>query len=177
MNGVQNRIIDGIIVPEPMVQDFLKTYNPPLADVEKPYSVYLAGPMTNRPQFNFPLFFDAAKVLRELGWKVLSPAEKDLEQIPWERMVTIPGFDTGNLQEYMKNCEFTMENAMEWDLPAIQRANGIVLLPEWETSTGARYERVVAEALGRDIWLYNNGLPIKDQFPTRMTDYLKWFAK
>lgn len=150
------------------------------------YTVYLAGPMTNRPGFNFPLFFAAAKQLREqFNYDVLSPAEKDLERIPWDEMQRIPGFDEGDLVEYTKHCTFTMANAMEWDLPAIQKSNGIVLLPEWETSTGARWERTVAEALDRDILLMKP-VPVAgqdpvwllspDDKPKRLTEYLRGFA-
>lgn len=118
------------------------------------YSVYEAGPMTRIPAFNFPLFFDAAKWLRNVqGWFVRSPAEKDLDLVPWDKMQEVPGFADGDLQLYIANSPFTMENAMEWDLPAIMASDGIVMLPGWEKSTGARWERTVAEALGRDIWL------------------------
>ncbi len=152
------------------------------------YTVYLAGPMTNRPGFNFPLFFDAAKQLREqFNYDVLSPAEKDLEDIPeWLFLQN----DTGDLARLVRESAengtpFTLKNAMEWDLPAILKSNGIVLLPQWETSTGARWERTVAEALDRDIllmkpvevagqdpvWLLSPDLEQK-----RISEYLKGFA-
>lgn len=146
------------------------------------YAVYLAGPMSNLPAFNFPQFFDAAAALREeLGWTVLSPAEKDLERIPLAEMELVPGYDTGDLPLYVANSSFTMANAMEWDLPAIMAANGIVLLDGWETSTGARWERIVAEALGRDIWLLKQHqgtaewTVVQDREPTQLSDYLRGF--
>lgn len=147
------------------------------------YAIYLAGPMTNIPEFNFPLFFSGAKYLRDdWGWTVLSPAEKDLECIPEHEMKLIPGYDTGDLPLYVANSSFTMANAMEWDLPAIMAADGIVLLDGWENSTGARWERIVAEALGRDIWLMHgpasNGLlypPVRELETTLLTDFLRGF--
>lgn len=154
---------------------------------QRAYQVYLAGPMSNRPGFNFHQFFDAASYLRLVkGWQVLSPAEKDLEQIPWEEMQLIPGFDTGDLATYVANSSFTMSNAMEWDLPAILQSDGIVLLDEWETSTGARWERAVAEALDRDIWLLHDtpgdtGLHewelVKDEEPKQLTNFMKRFGE
>ena len=152
------------------------------------YTVYLAGPMTHRPAFNFPLFFEATKVLREqFGYTVLSPAEKDLETIPeWLFLNNEKGDLAQLVEESAANgTPFTMRNAMEWDLPAILKSDGIVLLPEWESSTGARYERVVAEALDRDIKLLRrveikNQDPIWllnfDDKPKRMTEYLSFFG-
>lgn len=144
------------------------------------YTVYLAGPMTNRPGFNFPQFFDAEAHLNGLGWDVKNPARKDLEKIPWDEMQTIPGFDTGDLPTYVANSSFTMANAMEWDLPAILNSDGIVLLPEWYTSTGARYERTVAEALDRDVWVmrpWGSSWDVEaDSHPKRITEFLRDFS-
>lgn len=151
------------------------------------YKAYLAGPMTNIPAFNFPLFFAATRWLREdNGWDVLSPAEKDLDLIPWDEMQSVPGFVEGDLSQYVANSKFTMGNAMEWDLPAIMNSNGIVMLPGWEKSTGARWERTVAEALERTVWLLTpvydvgNDTPVKwiltvDDVQQRITPFLREF--
>lgn len=42
---------------------------------------YLAGPMSNIPQFNFPAFDDAAADLRARGWDIVSPAELDRPEV------------------------------------------------------------------------------------------------
>ena len=39
--------------------------------------LYLAGPMSGKPQMNFPAFEKAAKSLRRRGHDVVSPAELD----------------------------------------------------------------------------------------------------
>lgn len=148
-----------------------------------PYTVYLANAMSNIPAFNFPWFFNAEDYLVEdMGWDVLSPARKDLEQIPWDVMQTIKGFDTGNLRDYVENSSFTMANAMEWDLPAINRSKGIVLGDAWAKSTGARWERTVAEALARDIWLLHGNGPEdftleRDPEPNQMTEFMRLFPE
>lgn len=152
------------------------------------YTVYLAGPMTNRPGFNFPLFFDAARALREqFNYEVLSPAEKDLETIPESLFLQNTTGDLPRLvsESAANGTPFTLKNAMEWDLPAIQKSNGIVLLPGWETSTGARWERTVAEALDRDILLMKR-VSVPEQEPVwllnpddqqkRLTEFLRGFA-
>ena len=43
-------------------------------------SIYIAGPMTGYPEFNFPEFFKAQAELEEQGWKVFNPASKDSEK-------------------------------------------------------------------------------------------------
>lgn len=147
------------------------------------YSVYLANAMTNIPAFNFPWFFEAEDWL--IGHtpitEVKNPARKDLEQIPLEEMKLIPGYDTGNLPLYVANSSFTMANAMEWDLPAILNSNGIVLGDRWPISTGARYERVVGEALDRDIWLLHGESVAdfeleRDPSPRDITLFLRGFG-
>lgn len=148
----------------------------------KKYSVYLAGPMTNIPAFNFPKFFEGEDYLLTCTHvtEVKNPARKDLETIPLEEMKLIPGYGTGDLPTYVANSSFTMANAMEWDLPAILKSNGIVLLDGWEKSTGARYERLVAEALDRDIWLLHgdteHGWELEaDEAKTALTTFLRGF--
>src|SRR3954451_12937594 len=42
-------------------------------------SYYLAGPMSNRPAFNFPAFDEASKKLRSEGYLIVSPAELEDE--------------------------------------------------------------------------------------------------
>jgi hypothetical protein len=42
---------------------------------------------------------------------------------------------------------------MRWDLVRVAESDGIVLLPEWETSSGATHERYIAEVCNRDVWL------------------------
>ena len=152
---------------------------------DSPYDVYLANRMSGIPEFNFPWFAKAAEYLRHSrGWGVKNPAEKDLEAIPYEKMVTIPGYEDGDLATYCANSSFTMSNAMEWDLPAILDSRGIVLGDGWAVSTGARWERLVAEALDRDVWLLHGDgskaapfLLVLDDEPKRITNFLRDFGE
>lgn len=46
--------------------------------------IYLCGPMTGLPEFNFPAFHAAAQALRESGYTVFNPAENGLPvTAPW----------------------------------------------------------------------------------------------
>lgn len=99
--------------------------------VEQPGKFYLAGPMRGYPLFNFPAFLMAARVLTARGFEIVSPAEKDLEA----------GFDPSRPVE---GQNFDIGAAFRWDFEAVVKARGIILLPGWENSTGAKAERLVA---------------------------------
>jgi hypothetical protein len=100
--------------------------------------VYIAGPMTGLPQFNFPAFDAAAEKLRLLGHDVFNPAQVDREL----------GFDP-SVPSVSK--EF-MRSALRRDLSAICDADAIALLTGWENSHGARIEWMLAVYLGLKIF-------------------------
>lgn len=97
--------------------------------------IYVAGPMSNYEDFNFPAFHAAAAQLRAMGYDVISPAENF-------------GGDQG--RPYM---EYIEEGVRQ-----ITRVDGVALLPGWTASQGALVEQQVALMLGRkvariDYWL------------------------
>lgn len=87
--------------------------------------VYVAGPMSGYPQHNYPAFAYAATALRGQGRDVCSPHEID-------------GGSVGS-----QTWEWYMRRALQMLLACDE----IVLLPGWEQSRGARFEREVAELL------------------------------
>jgi hypothetical protein len=105
--------------------------------------VYIAGPMRSRPLYNFNAFFAAAMDLREQGFEVLNPAERDMSV----------GFDPSRHLEDQANG-FSLHEAFDWDVKAVARADAIVLLPGWNTSKGAQTELVVALSLGKQVYEY-----------------------
>lgn len=108
--------------------------------------VYLAGPMSGVPNFNFPAFHEAARALRIQGHEVFNPAENDIKKAG--RDISI-GNVTGNPNLVP---EFSRRDALGDDLAWICReAEAIALLPGWERSTGATAERAVSIALGLEI--------------------------
>lgn len=95
--------------------------------------VYIAGPMTGIPGFNYPEFNSVAAQLRALGLKVENPAENlpikaKMEWSDWMRL--------GIIQ--------------------LMRCDRVVLLRGWENSPGAKLEFQLATKLGIECveWAY-----------------------
>ena len=109
--------------------------------------VYLSGPMTGRPAFGFPAFFEAEEFLKDQGWKVVNPARLDTD------------LGLASLDEAMPH-----EGYMKRDLPLLIRCDAIALLPEWWTSKGAKQELSVALMCGLDVICATDGLPLDDYF-------------
>lgn len=86
--------------------------------------VYVAGPMTGIPDYNFPAFNAAASMLRAKGWHVENPAEH--------------GIVAGA----------TWADYMHYDLARIATCSAIYLLPGWCQSRGAALEVHIASVLG-----------------------------
>ena len=94
-------------------------------------TLYLSGPMSGIPDFNYPLFTDAAAHLRRLGFDVISPHELDSEA----------GVDLDAFTEADRRA------ALARDVAAVTRADGVAVLPGWEQSSGARAELALAVAI------------------------------
>lgn len=107
--------------------------------------IYVAGPMSGIPAFNFPAFMDAAKELRAGGWYVFNPAEKDEEKHP-----DIADNATGSIEEAEKKG-FSLREALAWDLARICECDAIYMLKGWEKSSGARTEWTLATCLRLEI--------------------------
>lgn len=98
---------------------------------------YLSGPMTGLPDFNFPAFERAALELRRRGVSVLSAHEIDHGETLEER-------GSQNFETYLKT-----------DLRKMLECDGVILLPGWKTSRGARLEHSVAKTLWMEIREYS----------------------
>ncbi len=105
--------------------------------------VYLAGPMSGIPYFNYPTFNSAAKALRAAGHIVFNPAEHDVQT---------HGKDISNPDGCEKQAAaehgFDRRAALKADLAWIcDHAEAIALLPGWRRSLGATAEHALASAL------------------------------
>jgi hypothetical protein len=96
--------------------------------------------MTGIPEFNFPLFRKAAAYLRSVGYEIISPAELDSPEIQAAAAVSKDGtFDgTGKI------AGETWGDMLSRDVKVVaDYCGGIMLLPGWERSRGARLEAFV----------------------------------
>lgn len=93
--------------------------------------VYVAGPMTGYPDFNYPAFNDAAEALLSAGYEVRNPVDSEQHN------------DTGGHQTWSWYLRQALKMLVE--------ADGVALLDGWEESRGARLEVHVAEQLGMDV--------------------------
>lgn len=85
--------------------------------------IYVCGPMTGLPEFNYPAFAAETTRLRALGYEVVSPAEINPNGGTW--------------QECMKR-----------DIAQLMTCNLLVCLPGRTESRGARIETNLANELG-----------------------------
>lgn len=105
--------------------------------------LYLAGPMSGIPNHNFPMFDRVAGLLRDLGHGVVSPADIN-------RKV---GFDetkhnTGDISQEDYSKLFRL------DIQEILGCEGMVMLPGWITSKGAKLEFALARMIGMPRYRY-----------------------
>lgn len=105
--------------------------------------IYVAGPMTGYPEFNFPAFFAAQAQLEAEGWDVANPAAKDQETD-----LDAEAVRTGDAKLAVANG-FDFREAYLWDMKHIIEGDAIFMLRGWENSPGAVGEHAVAVAMRR----------------------------
>lgn len=89
--------------------------------------LYLSGPMSGLPEFNYPAFHLAKEMLEARGYDVTSPADLPLRD-DWEWV-----------------------DYIEVDIDSVFVAEGVAYLDGCEQSKGARIERRIAERLNLPI--------------------------
>lgn len=109
--------------------------------------VYLAGPMSGIPEFNFPEFARYAQMIRGWGLEVFSPAERDIERHGVDISIGNERGDAsvGIAAEVGLNIRQCLADDTAW---ICQHATHIALMPGWENSKGARAEHALAAAIG-----------------------------
>lgn len=109
--------------------------------------IYIAGPMTGIPKWNFPAFFEAENQLLALGHEPVNPAHND----------------GATVQEALESAGSpeAPNNPWRWymrrDLPHVLEVDALCVLPGWQKSKGASLEVHVAKAIGLPIYVLKNG--------------------
>jgi hypothetical protein len=114
-----------------------------------PEKIYLAGPMSGIPDWNYPAFDQAAMRLRAAGYEVKNPADNHGRRTDLPRAT------------YLRTA-----------VRQVTRCRAIALLPGWEESPGARLEVAVAEELGLPVCLVEDMLGEPDHVP--VADHVSW---
>jgi hypothetical protein len=105
-------------------------------------SIYIAGPMTGYPEFNFPAFYRVEEKFTAEGWVVFNPANKEDEDV----LHGSGSFINGDAKAAIAGG-FDFRKAYKWDLIKVVEADAIYMLKGWEKSTGARGEHAAAVAM------------------------------
>ena len=101
--------------------------------------LYIAGPMTGYPEYNFPAFDEAKERLEQAGYEVVSPADLDRE-MGFDPNTTVWGKD--KLKEVFKN-----------DIVHLMECDGVALLAGHKGSKGAQAETTIARWLGLTVMM------------------------
>lgn len=109
---------------------------------------YIAGPMRNRPYYNFEAFDTAEAVILANGHNAWNPASADRMYGFDPRTCKHPKAVTGNIPNSEFPCKLSMKEIARLDLAHLMACDGIVMLDEWWTSVGARAEVAIATWVG-----------------------------
>ena len=111
---------------------------------------YLAGPMTGYPQFNFPLFSGVAEKLRSYGFSIIAPSELDSPEVKKAALASTNGDHEACQVE-------TWGQLLGRDIQILaDDCKGIIFLPDWQESKGARLEATCAVNLGYKCFAYSD---------------------
>lgn len=91
--------------------------------------VYLSGPMTGIPEFNYPAFHATAAKLRDAGYEVVNPAEVN------------------------PDSSLSWQQCLREDIKHLCDCEALALMPGWQNSQGAHLEMHIAHRLGIKIHL------------------------
>jgi hypothetical protein len=97
-------------------------------------AVYIAGPMTGLPEYNYPAFFEAEAKFAADGWTTFNPARHDASWI------------TDDMDPDWVRAQY-----MRQDIIDVMDADAIALLPGWQMSKGAAVELAVARILCKQV--------------------------
>ena len=108
--------------------------------------IYLSGPMSGIPEYNFPAFDQAEYEIASLGLCPINPHRFSEEVFA---------------EFHAKGIEPTRHDFMREDIKALARCDGIFMLPGWQKSWGAKWERIIAKhVFGMPVYESLDELPV-----------------
>ena len=97
-------------------------------------TIYISGPMTGLPKFNYPAFFDKEKELLKAGHRTENPARTE--------------------SVHKNGIPKTWKDFMVDALHQLEGCTHIHFLPGWENSRGAKIEALAAEQMGLKLFTH-----------------------
>lgn len=98
--------------------------------------IYIAGPMSGKPQYNYPAFMRAETQLKAMGYEVVNPATMG---------------DAYCTPDELSADQKLLKRLMLDELRECANCDAIYLLRGWEKSVGARAELALALHLDLEI--------------------------
>ncbi len=126
--------------------------------------IYISGPMSGRPYYNFPHFDLAAKLLREDGFEVVNPAEEDGEEVRAACLQCETG--AGNIGQ-------SWGDALARDVKLLgdsEEISTICLLPGWADSRGAQLEVMIGLQRGMNFLIFLHAADWMDENKRNLMD-------
>ena len=112
---------------------------------------YLSGPMSGLPYFNFPTFGAVAALLRRKGLDIVSPHELDSPETRAMAMASPDGAHSGQGDSW--------GTCLARDVKIIaDETKGMIFLPGWSKSRGARLEAFTALLSGHKFYIYDDAV-------------------
>jgi len=115
-------------------------------------TLYIAGPMSGLPEYNYPAFNYAAGELRVAGFEVENPADNTIE--------------SEDYHDYLRA-----------GLAQLLRCDGVAVLEDWWLSGGARWEVTTAGILGLPVRSVDEWLRLADAEPVPVKPSLEDVAE
>ena len=100
-----------------------------MTDTAEKQRIYISGPMTGKPDHNYPAFHETAERFRKAGWDVANPAEN-----------------------FGGRTDLPLEAYLREDISLLAYCNAVAMLPGWRDSQGATLEYLIACKLGLDVY-------------------------
>lgn len=128
---------------------------------EKP-RLYIAGPMTGYPEYNFPAFFAAERFYSKAGFDVLNPARVDVETDGFDPRKDPTAKPPLSHAEYMERAKANVASC-----------EYMALLPGWHFSVGVFVELKQAAQSGVRVFLSGH-----EAIDAKAASYpAKWFVR